>query len=119
MDILDPWKLLSNKYQIKESLGIGTFGDVVKAKCLKSGKRVAIKLQKLDISNQYQIRKIAREIEILKHLSKLRSNVFSTNLVEVIMPFEIDSQHDCHFIFIVMEYVNSDLKKLFNATGQG
>lgn len=114
---------MTSKYTLKENIGKGTFGEVQKARCLKTGKKVAIKLLKINFSNQYEVRKLTREIEILKHLSNAKTNVFSTKLLEVIVPEDLDmidtKNSSRHNIFIVMDYVDSDLKKLFDATAQG
>ena len=45
----------------------------------------------------------------------MKSNVFTTKLVDIIAPSKLDKLSS---IFIVMEYVDSDLKKVFNSSQQ-
>ena len=58
------------QYKLKDTLGEGASGVVKRAKCLSTGKTVAIKLVKGVFSDTYSARRIVREIEILKKLSK-------------------------------------------------
>lgn len=57
---------------------------------MKTNKKVAIKLVHLNYNSQYAIRTLAREIEILSHLTKSMQNGYSTKLKEVIVPEELD-----------------------------
>lgn len=54
---------------------------------------------------------MVREIEVLKKLSKKKSNVFTTKLIDVIFPDE--KEYGSGHLFIVMEFVDNDLKKMF------
>ena len=104
---------MKNHYKLKESLGQGSFGQVIKAKCLRTQNHVAIKQIMLNQKNQYAVRKVIREIEIQQHLSDNKQNVFSPQLLEVQATDNLDS------IFLVMEHVNNDLESLFQAIGDG
>ena len=66
-------------------IGEGSFGSVVKAKCLKTGKLVAIKLIK-DIKTSAHARSLLREIVILRKLSEMENNQFFTQIIDVILP---------------------------------
>jgi hypothetical protein len=53
-----------------------------------------------------------REITILKELSKMEKNIFTTKLHDIIVP--TDAYRDINkfdHLFLVMEYVDFDLKK--------
>ena len=78
---------------------------------------------KLNLNNQYDVRKVTREIEILQHLSKNKSNVFTPLLKEVFVLEDIaitfQLPNPQAKIFLVMEYVSNDIDTLFQATAQG
>jgi serine/threonine protein kinase len=79
---------------------------VIKAKNRESGMYVAIKQIKNAYKESYTFLKILREVQILKEFSKMKSNIFTTKLLDMFV--EGDS------IFLVMEYKSNDLKKLFS-----
>ena len=47
----DPWSVVEEKYTLKESIGVGSFGEVVRARCLKTKSNVAIKHISVDLCN--------------------------------------------------------------------
>ena len=49
----DLWKQIADRYEVQKTLGSGTFGHVKKAKCLKTGREVAIKLLKDSLQTSY------------------------------------------------------------------
>jgi serine/threonine protein kinase len=58
--------LIKKKYKLIEGLGKGSFGVVMKAYERSTGKKVAIKLIKdIDI-NAYALRKLVREVDLLR-----------------------------------------------------
>jgi len=108
---------------------------------------VAIKLMKNIFGDSYQARKTLREIKILRKLSKIPNNLFVTQLIDIILPsdmqltpekpygtngdvimknsqqktapFEISKIPEAEMkkfthIFLVMELVESDMKKLLS-----
>jgi len=124
-------------------LGEGTYGQVIKAKCKKTGEIYAIKLIKNIFKCVYQARLTYREIFILRKLSEVEENIFTTKLVDLIYPMQFRPQSSAGtetdevrpeksasssgmpnipgimkitFVFIVMEYVQTDFRKLLNST---
>jgi serine/threonine protein kinase len=82
------------------------------AKCKKSGVKCAVKLINDCFSTCYQLRKIYREILILRKLTELPGNLFTTKLIEVFIPE--DQGENFQAIFLVLEYVESDFKAMMN-----
>ena len=62
----DIWEGVAEHYQVLKAKGQGAFGTVVKAKHRRTGKDVAIKLIQYDASNYYFLKKILREMSILR-----------------------------------------------------
>ena len=56
------WQTVCGKYQPVALLGQGTFGQVLKARELATGKFVAIKLIRNVFRTSYESRKVLREI---------------------------------------------------------
>ena len=54
--------LLSMKYELKEVIGKGVEGSVLKAEEIKTGKNVAVKHIKLNKVHYYVLKKLVREI---------------------------------------------------------
>ena len=106
----DAWKLLAKDYKMQALIGSGSFGQVVKARHLKTGKTVAIKRIEDIFQNMYEGIKIVREVQIMRHLTQMKKNLYTVQLYEIIPDEEMNS------IFLVMEYVQSDLKKVLNNT---
>ena len=73
------WAVVQKTYKIKEKLGEGTFGSVYKAKHIETKKTVAIKkIAKINRDN-YSLRQVIRELVILRKLSSIEDNMFTTN----------------------------------------
>lgn len=85
---------------------------MVQAKHKKTGKTVAIKLIRNLFSDVYSTRKIISEIQILRHFTNMKNNKHTTALLDVIT----DSNFEHDYMFLVMDYVDSDLKKVFNSS---
>jgi serine/threonine protein kinase len=58
----------------------------LKAQNRKTKELVAIKLMKSIFNDEYSARKTLREIKILRKLSAVPNNLFTTRLVEIILP---------------------------------
>ena len=104
------WSNVASKYEIIKPIGSGSYGEVFRAICKKSRRQVAIKLIRDLFCDTYQTRKIISEIQILRELTHIRGNSFSTPLIEVIC----NPNFEGDFIFLVLEHMESDLKKVLN-----
>ena len=84
---------IQTKYELLEVIGRGSYGCVSQAKCLNTGKIVAIKVFEQHTSSQYDTVKLVREIILLKKLNEIQSeldlneeNGFIPTLYDVIYP---------------------------------
>ena len=89
---------------------MGSYGEVVQAKHRATGQIVAIKLIEDLFKNSYDSKKIVREIQILRQFTQMANNQFTTKIYDIIAPSD---PSDLSYIFIVMEYMQTDLKKIF------
>ena len=106
-------------YEFLAPLGAGTFGQVMKAKHLKSNRIVAIKLIKNLFESEYASKKLLSEIQILRKLTFDPDNMFSTQIYDIIAPeIDLDSSSPVSHLFIVIEYVKSDLGKIMQHSRQ-
>ena len=109
------WKHVSKEYKLKQYLGHGSFGEVVRAQHKKTGEYFAIKYISNVVKDDYSAKKILREITILRQLTKMKNNVFTSKLYDVIIPGDQD-ETNFNSLFLVMDYVEHDLKKIFTTT---
>jgi serine/threonine protein kinase len=84
--VADPWAVVKKQYKLKQLLGQGAYGTVFKAKHLKTKKTVAIKMIKSVNRDLYTTRKVLRECLILRKLSSIKGNIFTTKLHQIILP---------------------------------
>lgn len=83
---------------------------MVKAKCVKTGKDVAIKRIDHVFDDLIDGKRVLREITLLKRMN--HPNI--VNLLEVVIPDgEIETFNE---IYLVLEYAPGDLKKLFKSS---
>ncbi|CAD8133079.1 unnamed protein product [Paramecium octaurelia] len=100
------WQV-GDDYEIIKQIGSGSYGQVVEALQKSTNKKVAIKRLTGIFDDEIDCKRILREICILKELKH-------QNLIQII---EILEPSDPKFdtIYVVMEYAQSDLKKLFKS----
>ena len=80
------WKALKEHYKLTEVIGEGQGGQVVKAYRRDSLKEVAIKKIDCSFEDLEHMKYVLREISILRQLSSMDTNQFSTKLYDVIVP---------------------------------
>lgn len=80
------WKTIVSRYELLTYIGAGSFGQVIKARCMQTGKLVAIKQISNIFRNSYECRKVIREISILRQLSEMEDNLFTPKLVDIVIP---------------------------------
>jgi serine/threonine protein kinase len=98
-------------------MGEGSFGQVVKAKDLMTGKPVAIKLIRNVFQNSYESRKVLREIMLQRQLTEMPDNVFTPRLLDILIPTkktETPGGEKFNDIFLVMECVDMNLNSIFS-----
>ena len=98
-------------YEILSKAGEGAYGCVMQAIDKRSGKEVAIKQMSDVFENIIDGKRILREIVLLRQLS--HPNI--VNLIDVFVPGNNIKKFNT--IYLVLEYVPSDLKKVFKKSG--
>lgn len=108
------WRSLTKDYEFIKIQGQGSFGQVVKATHKAKNKTVAIKYIADAFDNIHSVKRVYREIAILRRLSTMEDNIFTVKLLDVIMPEESSKDEEPQGIFLVMSHVNQDLAQIFN-----
>jgi serine/threonine protein kinase len=67
-------------------MGEGTFGTVAKAIDNKNGEHVAIKCLLNTFDTSYHTRTALREVILLRKLTELKNNIYTTKLIDIIFP---------------------------------
>ena len=98
-------------------MGKGSFGEVVKARHNRTGTVCAIKLLKNLFKDEYASKKIYTECAVLRLLSSMRNNVFTSKILDLVVP-DFSRGDQFNYIFIVMESSASDLKKVLTSSTQ-
>ena len=62
----ESWELLPSDYILEKKIGKGSFGEVKKAVCARTGEKVAIKLIPNFTQNEYHCVQVIREISIMR-----------------------------------------------------
>jgi serine/threonine protein kinase len=109
------WREVEKSYKLHGVIGEGGYGTIMKATCLATGNKVAIKHITSFSKNKYSCVRVIREILIMKALSKIddtQSNFSSyfPKLLDVIIPQE----SKLNDIFLVMELETTDIYTLLH-----
>lgn len=91
-------------------IGQGSYGSVAEAIHKSTQKRVAIKRLEDLFADQEDCKKMVRELLLLKALNDCP---FVTKILDIIEPPSLSHFRDLYF---VMEYVESDLKKVIKSS---
>tara|TARA_B110000285_G_C14866387_1_gene487054 strand:+ start:89 stop:535 length:447 start_codon:yes stop_codon:yes gene_type:complete len=113
--LLEPvWRVAMIKYEIIRILGKGSYGLVVEAKDKQTKQKVAIKYIPNYDECEYSCVKTLREIKILKLLSEIPENTHTVKILDLFEAEkdELKNQKENSGIFIVMEYMDANLKQL-------
>jgi serine/threonine protein kinase len=103
---------IKKNYRIKEFIGSGSYGKVYRAKNRHTKQVCAIKHVQGFLENDEHAKMMVRELTILRKLSQIENNIYTTKLQDIIIagdPETFDS------IFLVMEYVEQDLAHLLKS----
>ena len=102
------WEVGDN-YVCEKLLGTGSYGSVCMAIQKSTGKKVAIKRMENIFEDEIDCKRILREITLLR---KLR-HPFVVELIEILEPRD---PKNFTTIYTVMEYAESDLKKVIKSS---
>lgn len=101
------WEI-GDGYQIVKQIGSGSYGSVVEAIQKSSGKKVAIKRLNGVFEDLIDCKRILREVTLLRKLNH-------PNLIRVLDILEPEDPANFENLYVVLEYCQSDLKKLFKS----
>ena len=107
------WSHMIKFYEPLCILGEGSFGQVVKAKCLKTEQVVAIKRLKNIFRHDDLPKYVLRELSLLHQLSMMPDNIFTIKLLDVII--DAKTKEDLQTfdqIFLVTECIDHDLRAI-------
>ncbi|GAX27911.1 hypothetical protein FisN_21Hh261 [Fistulifera solaris] len=102
---------VGDRYQMMRLLGRGSYGEVAQALDLSTGKPdafVAIKRIRSPFDQEIDAIRLYRELHILRHM---RGHQCIIQLLDVVQP-PTDDIDDFHELYLVFEYVDTDLWKL-------
>ena len=103
---MSAWEEIEEQYELQRREGEGGYGEVFKAIDKSTKKTVAIKVVRSLFKEMSTTRTALAELQVLRRLSSVKANVFTPKLLTVHEYF------DEGLLFLVMEHVPSDLKKV-------
>ncbi|CAL9003091.1 unnamed protein product [Prunus brigantina] len=101
------------KYEKLEKVGEGTYGKVYKAKDKATGQLVALKKTRLEMDEEGVPPTALREVSLLQMLSQ------SLYIVRLICVEHVDSKEGKPVLYLVFEYLDTDLKKFIDSHRKG
>lgn len=103
------WEVGSD-YKIIRLIGAGSYGSVVEATHVPTNTRVAIKRMEDIFADNEDCKKMVREIKLL--MSMNHGN-FITKILDIVEPKDLKNFKN---IYIVLEYVDTDLRKVLKSS---
>jgi len=103
---------INDQYEKLEKIGEGTYGKVYKAKDRTTGKLVALKKTRLEMEEEGVPSTALREVSLLQMLSE---SVYVVRLLKV----EHVEEDGKAMLYLVFEFLDTDLKKFMDLTGRG
>lgn len=99
------------RYTLLKRLGKGAYGEVTKAVCNQTGKKVAIKFMDFSNANEAMMRIVCREVKINIFLSSLSCNIFSPRLLDIFFPPGTNEEkpESVTGIYLVFSYYRQNL----------
>ena len=98
------WEI-GEKYELGKKIGAGSYGNVHEATVKATGKKVAIKRLHNIFEDNIDCKRILREIKLLRCLKH-------ETIVELLEVLEPKDPANFNTIYMIMEYAQSDIKKL-------
>ena len=99
---------MGSDYVCERLLGTGSYGKVALATRKSTGQKVAIKRMENIFEDETDCKRILREVTLMRKLK----HPFVVELVELLYP---DNPESFDTLYVVMEYAESDLKKIIKS----
>eukprot|EP00347_Sterkiella_histriomuscorum_P003244 403365038 len=96
-------------YEVKKQIGQGSYGNVSEAIHKETGQKVAIKKLLNLFQDEVDTKRLLREIQILRRLK-------NDNIIKLYDIIEPTDPKRFNTLFLVLEYAQSDLKKMLKST---
>jgi mitogen-activated protein kinase 1/3 len=100
--------VVSAGYDVEKIIGVGSYGSVCRAVQRATGRRVAIKRMANIFEDEIDCKRILREITLLRKISH-------PSIVKIVEILEPRDHQNFNTIYVVMEYMESDLKKIIRS----
>lgn len=101
--------IVGSNYLVERLLGTGSYGSVCRAVQMSTGNKVAIKRVKNVFEDEVDCKRILREITLMRKMN----HPAVVKIIEILEPEDVSNFQQ---LYIVMEYMQSDLKKLIRSS---